>query len=221
MAVADAHQRTRHGNRQVQDRSGDQFLAVDVAAADGPGRDGGVLAWLVPREARHAVKRGCPHRVPSVAGRYSHVRVNLPQQPGRWALVQAESPGQRGVVARGDGVAPGVGPQGNEAHRKHLAWHRPANSDPALSGNGRCASCWPSSAPSRQGTSAAAGARTRSVSAATIVSPGSTVSTGGRSRENTSTVVDGDGSSWWRVMQRSSPHCGPRSMNTEPGCLPT
>src|SRR5580692_11699500 len=39
----------------------------------------------------------------------------------------------------------------------------------------------------------------------TIVSPGSTVSTGGRSRENTSAVVDGDGSSWWPVMQRSSP----------------
>src|SRR5215471_18355880 len=39
----------------------------------------------------------------------------------------------------------------------------------------------------------------------TIVSPGSTVSTGGRSRENTCTVVDGDGSSRWQVMQRSSP----------------
>src|SRR5580692_2942998 len=46
----------------------------------------------------------------------------------------------------------------------------------------------------------------------TIVSPGSTVSTGGRSQENTSTVVDGDGSSWWRVMQRSSPLCSSATM---------
>jgi hypothetical protein len=38
MAVADTQQRAGHGDRQVQDRSGDQFLAVDVAAADGPGR---------------------------------------------------------------------------------------------------------------------------------------------------------------------------------------
>src|SRR6266852_7049573 len=46
----------------------------------------------------------------------------------------------------------------------------------------------------------------------TIVSPGSTVSTGGRSRENTSAVVDGDGSSWWRVMRRSSPLCSSATM---------
>jgi hypothetical protein len=65
VAVADAQQRTRHGDRQVQDRSGDQFLAVDVAA-DGPGRDGRMLAWLVPGDTCHAVDRGYPHRVPSV-----------------------------------------------------------------------------------------------------------------------------------------------------------
>src|SRR5580698_11004462 len=118
MAVADAQQRTRHGNRQVQDRSGDQFLAVDVAAADRPGRDGGVLTGLVPGDTRYAVERGYPHRVPPVAGSYARVRVDLPQQPGRRPLVQAEPPRQRGLPARSDGEAPRVGPKRYEAHRK-------------------------------------------------------------------------------------------------------
>jgi hypothetical protein len=43
--------------------------------------------------------------------------------------MQAQAPGQRGVPAAGDGVAPGIRPQRNEANRKHLPWHRTANSD--------------------------------------------------------------------------------------------
>src|SRR6266496_5627777 len=57
VAVAQVEQRARNGHGQEQGCSGDKLLAVDVAAARRPRRDGGVLAWLGRRHAHHAQER--------------------------------------------------------------------------------------------------------------------------------------------------------------------
>ena len=64
VAVADAQQRTRHGNRQVQDRSSDRFLQSMLPPPTGLGGMVECSPGSVPGDARHAVERGYPYRVP-------------------------------------------------------------------------------------------------------------------------------------------------------------
>ena len=125
--------------------------------------------------------------------------------------MQAETPGQRGIAARRDGAAPGIGPQRNEAHRQHLA--RQCTADIDRPGQAvALRHLRPSSAHPRRERLRRADGQPHSVSAAGSCRRGRRSAPAAGHGRTRLTVVDGDGSSWWRVMQRSSPLCSSATM---------
>ena len=93
-------QRAGHGHRQVERRSGDQFLAVDVAAADGAGRDRRVLAGLVPGHPGDAEERRDPDGVAVVVRRRCPRRRRSPRAARTAAPRAARGAGSAGCPWR-------------------------------------------------------------------------------------------------------------------------
>ena len=122
MAVADGQHRVRHGDRQEQRRPGDELAAVDVAAAEGPRRDRGVLPGRFRREPHDAEERRRADAEPQLVPGGARGGVDVPEQGTAGRRVrEPERPVQFRVDPAGPGVAPVVRHERVEPHGQDLS----------------------------------------------------------------------------------------------------